>query len=151
MNPTIDRHGYYVVHLTGNKQSQQSVKYHKIVALALIHNGPYELIEHIDDNKLNNDVSNLKFSNKYDNFESAKQNEKLKRTRSIFEIEFYDGRIVRGNLDELHDQTGIPDATLYDFVAGRGSFRPNSKHKVRCFREIVRGSQRSARISNKIG
>ena len=147
--PTGVEYGYAYLDLYTEDRVTKHVKLHKIVALALINNGPYDLIEHIDDNKLNNDVSNLKFSNKRDNFESAKKNGKLRRTRSIFEIEFYDGRVYRGNLDELRDLTGIPDSTLYDLVAGRGSLKPTSKHKIYAFREIRRGSQRAARLLNK--
>ena len=54
--------GYvYVSLFSPLRAKNRFIKMHKIVALCMINNGPYILIEHINDNKLDNSPENLKF------------------------------------------------------------------------------------------
>ena len=73
-----DSGGYRKVELqtVGKKTKPLYVRIHKIVALAMIHNGPYELIEHLDDDKENNDPGNLAFSTHRENAISMLRNGK---------------------------------------------------------------------------
>ena len=149
----LDFQGYYIVCLYRKDSSRtyKNVFYHKIVALALIHNGPYELIEHLDDNPLNNDVSNLLFSNKHDNAMRMYANGKTNTTPSIFEFCLEDGtlegKIYRGTVKEIAKESGIPNGTLYDHIYNPHD-RPGSSHTkyvFRYIRELTVGNQRIIR------
>lgn len=60
---TIDFHGYKVVNINKKKK-----KIHILVALAFIGERPDDMIiDHIDGNKLNNNVENLRYCSQYDN------------------------------------------------------------------------------------
>jgi len=64
MKPFINRGGYYCVKLSKN-QKYKSFKIHRLVALAFIPNpNNYECINHKDENKKNNVVSNLEWCTK---------------------------------------------------------------------------------------
>lgn len=67
LKPKIDRYGYKVVTLT-NKENRKSIPVHRLVALAYLPNpdGKKE-INHIDGNKLNNNVENLEWSTAKEN------------------------------------------------------------------------------------
>lgn len=114
----LDFHGYCVLHLSRKDPTKpsRSVFYHKILALAFIKNEPYDLIEHIDDNRLNNDISNLRFSNKRDNMLSAFRNGKVTTEPSRYEIKMKDGKIYTGTMKEIAQQSGIALGTLYDHL-----------------------------------
>ncbi len=61
VKPTLDRYGYQYVNIKyDNLQKAKRVSIHRLVAIAFINN-PYNLpiVHHIDENKLNNAVSNL--------------------------------------------------------------------------------------------
>lgn len=110
---SINKGGYPYVSLETVENRTLKVPIHKIIALAFIYNGPYKLIEHLDDNKLNYSLSNLKFSDKRSNMLNAFKNGKVNRYESIFCIDFgtYD---VIGSMYELSQQLGISRGTLYD-------------------------------------
>ena len=148
---SIDVQGYCVLNLRSIQGKFKVVKYHKIVALALINNGPYELIEHLDDNPLNNDVSNLLFSNKHDNAMRMYANGKTNTTPSIFEFCLEDstteGQIYRGTIKEIVKESGIPNGTVYDHIYNPHD-RPGSGHTkyvFRYIRELTVGNQRIIR------
>lgn len=144
----LDFQGYYIVYLCRKDSSKTSknVFYHKIVALALIHNGPYELIEHLDDNKLNNDVSNLSFSNKCNNGLRAFKNGKHVRVPSVFEFCLEDGTTYTGTVVEVSKQSGIPEGTLYDHILYPDKIETNrTKYRFQYINEILVGNLRSHR------
>lgn len=149
---SIDSQGYCVVYLQCKDGTCKSVKYHKIIALSLIRNEPYELIEHLDDNKLNNDVSNLKFSNKRDNGLHAFENKKHVIHPSVFEFCLESGEIYKGTIREISKQSNIPEGTLYDYIYNgvNRSTTSKTKYRFRYINEIVVGDQRSQKFSCKI-
>lgn len=106
--------GYWYYTLQKKDKTNKKVYVHKINALAFINNGPYELIEHIDDNKDNNKVNNLLFSNKSKNAKSAFKNNKINRKEKIIEIITFDNEIHQGTIKELSKKLNIPKGTLYD-------------------------------------
>lgn len=53
------KRGYWYYTLQTKDKKQKKVYVHKIIALAFIKNQPYEIIEHLDDDKDNNEISNL--------------------------------------------------------------------------------------------
>ena len=68
MNPFINRGGYKCIKLSKN-QKYYPFKVHRLVALAFIPNpNNYEFVNHKDENKQNNIVSNLEWcTKKYNN------------------------------------------------------------------------------------
>lgn len=112
----ITRNGYpYVTLSLGlNTNLWKKITLHKIIALGRIHNGPYEVVEHIDDNPLNLCVNNLRFSTFKNNSQSSFTNKHRVCTARIFRVELYDGRVFIGELKDIQAQTGISRITLYD-------------------------------------
>lgn len=144
-----DFQGYPIVYLCQkiSSLSSKSVFYHKIIALALIHNGPYELIEHLDDNPLNNDVSNLRFSNKKENGIHAFQNGKHVHLSSEFEFCTEDDVVYRGTIKEISRESGIPEATLYDRIyANRPCTSKRTKYRFKYIKEIKYGTTRGYNV-----
>lgn len=90
---------------------------HHLVALSMIKNEPYEVIEHLDDVKTNYHVSNLLFSNHKSNHHRAVKNGVLKyKIGEIYELQLLNGTTYRGTMRELSEKSGIPRMTLYDHV-----------------------------------
>lgn len=113
----ISVRGYPTVTLQcSDKDKGANVPMHKLVALARINNGPYEVIEHIDDNKLDYRVENLKFSTQRANTINAFKTGKHKIYAKKFALELASGsrRKFVGTMKEIRKATGIPLATLYD-------------------------------------
>lgn len=126
-----NKRGYPVVFLQlkkGSSMERKQVFMHKIVALAFIHNGPYILIEHIDDNKLDYRPENLKFSNHSANGKNAFITGKHIRHEQVFNAILANGSEYQGTMKELAKVTGIPRATLYDrFYKGCTTTNPRSR------------------------
>lgn len=134
-----DKRGYPVVYVPTNHGRRLDVKLHKIIALAMINNGPYILIEHLDDNPLNFNPDNLKFSNKRENSLSMIRNGLVTFEKSIYRITLADGRQFEGSIKELAKKSGIAAGTIYDrILAGRatGSVRKGFITQVE---ELFRG------------
>lgn len=79
------RNGYYYVNLTDINGKQNKKYVHRIIAQVFIDNpNNYETVNHIDENKLNNNVLNLEWLTIQENKEKYRQNhlnEKQLRTR----------------------------------------------------------------------
>lgn len=110
---TLGKRGYYYVTLSSIDKQQKKVPVHKIVALAFIENLPYEVINHKDGNKLNNEIINLEFVSQQQNCLHAWNNGLSKRHEKIFEI-MYQDKIYDGTMKDLSKILNIPRATLYD-------------------------------------
>lgn len=107
--------GYQMVTLQADKRKRGiNVPLHKLVALACINNGPYELIEHLDDDKFNNRIENLKFSDQSSNMKSAFRNKRIVRKERVFKLTMISGEERIGTMKELSSASGISRATLYD-------------------------------------
>ena len=66
--PTINSYGYKCVKLYNNTRKTKNVLVHRLVALTFLDNpNNYKYINHIDGNKLNNDVSNLNWCTSSEN------------------------------------------------------------------------------------
>lgn len=67
LNPGVERVGYYVVGLSMNGKNH-NIEVHRLVATAFIGERPYKHeVNHIDGNKLNNNVSNLEYVTRSEN------------------------------------------------------------------------------------
>ena len=110
----------------------RKVTLHKIIALGRIHNGPYECIEHINDNPFDLRVANLRFSTQQENSLSSFVNGRHVCDSNIFRVTLFDGRVYEGTFREISLLTGIPRATLYYRYANgplETPFRPNQQVK----------------------
>ena len=121
---SVGKRGYPYVTLETTENRNIKVPLHKIIALAFIENKPYELIEHIDDNKLNYSIDNLKFSNHKNNAMTASRNGLLKRKENIFDVILHNGQSYCGTLKNISKLSGIPKGSLYDHY-----YHPNTNGK----------------------
>lgn len=87
IKPYISRHGYYHVKLTACDGTKQSKTVASLVLLAFVGDRPYEgcQINHKDENKLNNQLSNLEYCDSYYNLtygtRLSRIDDKLKRKK----------------------------------------------------------------------
>ena len=86
MSPSMCR-GYLQVCLK-NKKMKKTIKVHRLVALAFISNHDNkDQIDHIDGNKLNNNVENLRWSTAFENTHNPVTEEKVKATKKWINYE----------------------------------------------------------------
>lgn len=77
---------YYHVALYKNK-TKKHIKIHRLVAQAFLPNpNNYDCINHIDENKLNNNVENLEWCSKKYNCNYGIRNEKMSKSKSKYKI-----------------------------------------------------------------
>jgi len=129
---SVNKRGYPVVYLgrksdVNSVRKQRNVPMHKIVALSMIANEPYKLIEHLDDNKMNYAPENLLFSDNRTNTLRMYKNGITNHHDKTFVLETIDGEIYTGTMKELSAITKIPRATLYDRYYFK---RENKKHRI---------------------
>lgn len=86
LSPAIGK-GYLQVCLR-NKKLKKTVTIHRLVALAFIpNNDNKEQVDHIDGNKLNNNVENLRWSTAFENTHNPVTEEKVKATKKWVDYE----------------------------------------------------------------
>lgn len=105
----------YVTLETSDNTSNKKSLLHRLLALAYIdsENGNFDLVEHLDDNPLNYDISHLKFSSHSENGKRAFVNGHSNRIDKVFEVKMNDGKIFIGTMKELSSTLNIPRQTLY--------------------------------------
>lgn len=103
----------YVTLETKNSTPNKKCLLHHLLALAYIRNDKFEVVEHLDDNPLNYDISNLKFSTQSENLKRAFKNGHGNRTDKIFIVTLTSGESYKGTLKELSTKLNIPRQTLY--------------------------------------
>ena len=75
--PTADCHGYLYVNLY-SKSIKKSIKIHQLIAMAFLNHKPcgYKLVvDHIDNNPLNNNLNNLQLISQRENSSKDKKND----------------------------------------------------------------------------
>lgn len=120
--PYLNSKGYPVVSLAkteNGKHVNRDVFMHKIIALARINNGPYKVIEHLDDNPTNNSVENLKFSDQRSNALNAFKTGRRQLIQDEFVVATDDNRIIRGPMREIASHIGVSRMTMYDIYYRR--------------------------------
>jgi len=146
----IDKRGYPAVSMslknpTKTGRRYANVKYHKIIALACINNGPYKLIEHLDDNPLNFHPSNLKFSTQTENAKTMRANGINNHIDSIFELMLTDGTKYIGTTKEISEQSGIRRGAIYDKMYQRydkSHTRTQRKYNIQHVKLLYSGNER---------
>ena len=103
----------YVTLETKDSSQNKKCLLHNLLALAYIRNGKFEVVEHLDDNPLNYDISNLKFSTQSENLKRAFKNGHSNRVEQIFEVKLKNEKSYFGTLKELSELLKIPRQTLY--------------------------------------
>ncbi len=108
-----ERNYPYVTLETKDYTPNKKCLLHHLLALAYIKNDRFEVVEHLDDNPRNYDISNLKFSTQSENLKRAFENDHGNRTDKIFEVILKNGESHMGTLKEISARLGIPRQTLY--------------------------------------
>lgn len=139
LTPKIDRYGYKVVVLSRNGKTKH-ITVHKLVALHFIPN-PDNLptVNHKDEDKLNNHVSNLEWLTVKDNDNYGTRNERMANSKKINPVAQFD---LDMNLIEIH--AGIKDAQRNTGV-NRNSIRAVCRgerdsaggYKWRFYKEVI--------------
>ena len=105
LKQTIGKHGYYCVVLYKNGKPKTKIV-HRIVAETFINNkNNYNIVNHKDENSLNNNVSNLEWCSQKYNINYGTGNKRRSDTEKI-QINQYD---LKGNL--IKEWKGIIDAS----------------------------------------
>ena len=107
--------GYYVKHVRNNCYTV-----HRLVAKTFIknpENKPY--VDHIDSNKLNNNVTNLRWATQKEN--CSYHGKKIEHPRKIYQIDPKDDSIVAtfNSLKEAGESLGISPSTVSKVLIGK--------------------------------
>ena len=110
-----DRYGYKVVCLSETKTQRKYVTVHRLVAQAFIPN-PDNLpqVNHKDENKTNNHVSNLEWCDAYYNSHYGTGRERSDKGRCKPIVALKDGQVVKryASTKEAAEELGINKATI---------------------------------------
>jgi hypothetical protein len=115
--------GYHYVHINKTNGERKSMRLHRLVALAFIPNGDdtKTFVNHIDGNKLNNDVSNLEWITPQNNIKHAYDNQLLKAfERKVCKYDL-DGNLLATykSVKEASEKNNIDDAGIVKTCKGR--------------------------------
>ena len=111
LKPKVDRYGYKVVSLSKGGSSYHFTV-HRLVALAFLEKPiGKDCVNHIDENKLNNDVSNLEWVTVAENNNHGTRNERMSKTKSTRPVCCVDSN---GNIQTFR---GVKDASRKTGIA----------------------------------
>lgn len=96
----IHTNGYYIVELTVEKYKRKKFYIHRLLALYFIPNDNPEYktcVNHKDENKLNNDLTNLEWisNNNNLNYGTAQKRSSEKRKRKVDMLDGINGKIIK--------------------------------------------------------
>ena len=113
----VSNKGYPYVSLQTIEGKVKKVLLHQLMYFAYINNELYEypqVLEHLNDIKFDYNLDNILLSTQFENMKRMFINGHPNRIDKIYEVEMFDGKILRGTMKELQDMTGIPRMTIYD-------------------------------------
>jgi len=126
MTPSINKDGYYQIHLTKNKE-QKTFTVHKLVALTFIPNpNNFLCINHKDENKLNNHIDNLEWcTREYNSSYGSKAKraaENNPRKKQIVMCDLITQKEIKtfDSVREAARQTGISHSGISKVINGKG-------------------------------
>lgn len=120
---SINEKGYVKVVLSkDNKQHKTGV--HRLVALTFIPNpNNYKEVNHIDENKQNNNINNLEWCSRKQNIEHSIKSGKFKITR-VSQFDLNGNKIKEfSSCSQAERETGIPRTHICKCVLGRYGFK----------------------------
>ena len=125
--PCVTKNGYYQVAIPINGK-QKTVYIHRLVANNFIANpNNYNEINHIDGNKLNNNVSNLEWCTRNHNIKEAyrlnllevPKGEKHWSSKKVLQYNLYTGEITRWNsMMDIKRELGYSTGAICDACKG---------------------------------
>lgn len=114
LKPTKDKDGYLYVSLC-KQGKRKCYKIHRLVAQAFLDNpNNYPIINHRDENPLNNNVTNLEFCTPKYNCNYGSRNEKLSKQVLCVET-----GVIYPSLSEVYRQLGFSQSNIYSACTGR--------------------------------
>jgi len=147
LSPVLeDRIGYYRVYFKGDDEVRKTFLVHRLVALAFIPNPENKPeVNHIDGNKLNNDVSNLEWTTKHENMKHAhllklRDNNGVGNPRNLLTekevLDIYDKLLDGARVSDLATSYNVSRPTISDIKAKRNwqellSDLPNIRHNAK--------------------
>lgn len=102
------RHYPYITFSRKYDHRNKKVFMHHIIALAYIHNGPFEVIEHLNDDQNDYSVENLFPSTQAENVRRAFRNGRSNRIDKTYSVIMNDGSEHKGTMKELSVELNIP-------------------------------------------
>ena len=124
LSQSISNNGYYRVHLCKNGKTKWYAV-HRLVAETFIPN-PLHLpeVNHKDENKLNNEVSNLEWCNHIDNSNYGTRNKRIRTTlinskQSSRQVKCVETNIIYPSIMEAERQTGIYNTAIGRVCRGK--------------------------------
>lgn len=130
--PYINNDGYLAINLKRDDGTRSVQLLHRLLAKTFIPNpNGYLLVRHLDDNKLNNTLSNLAWGTYKDNLEDAKRNNKYKglSVEAINKSHELQRKRVWAKKDNFYEEydsisecskaLGIPRKSIYNVSIGR--------------------------------
>ncbi len=102
MKPWIAATGYYTIMLTDNNGKRKTIGVHRLIYLTFFGSIPYGMhINHIDENKLNNNLNNLNLLTPRENYNWGTRNKRITKTmtngktsKKVYQYTL-DGELVR--------------------------------------------------------
>lgn len=147
MNQVLqERIGYYRIQLKADDGNKNNLLAHRLVALAFIPNPENKPeVNHIDGNKLNNDVSNLEWATKHENMKHAhhlklRDNNGTGNPRNLLTekevLDIYDKLLDGARVSDLATSYNVSRPTISDIKAKRNwqellSDLPDIRHNTK--------------------
>lgn len=147
MNQVLqERIGYYRIQLKADDGTKNTILVHRLVALAFIPNPENKPeVNHIDGNKLNNDVSNLEWTTKHENMKHAhllklRDNNGTGNPRNLLTekevLDIYDKLLDGARVSDLATSYNVSRPTISDIKSKRNwqellSDLPDIRHNAK--------------------
>lgn len=120
----LDISGYWTVCLADGKGDKRPKKVHRLVAEAFIPNdNGLPCINHKDENKLNNEVSNLEwctvaYNNNYGTHQQRSSQSRMNHPKRSKPVRCIETGIIYPSIREAERQTGIDESLIWHQVKG---------------------------------
>lgn len=121
----LNNNGYYYAYLY-KEGKRHKYLVHRLIAEHFIPNpNNYPIVRHLDDNKLNNTLSNLAWGTASDNQKDSVINKKHnckagnKRMQELYGIKFKLNGIIYNSINECHKNTGMARKTIARHIANK--------------------------------
>lgn len=140
LKPKVEKSGYVRFHLSKNNVAK-SVSAHRIVAVAFIPNpNNYKTVNHKDENKENNDVSNLEWCDMHyqNTYGKGAVNRNNFKKKSIVQMDIHDRPIrVWNSIKEAADGLGLLSTSICAVCKGR-KYKTTGGFKFKYVGEVER-------------